>query len=334
MTTEIGALASRIDRSGWLRRYGGWVTVLAVGIGYAYWPTIVWMVRTWSDHPDYSHGFLVLPLATMIAWHRRSSLPSTAPGWSIGGMTLIVAAVAMRITGRLVYADFLDAWSLVVLVAGILWFAAGPAVARWAAPAVGFLVFASPMPYQIESTASVQLRALATTLSTAGLRIVGQPAVAEGNVIWIGSESLDIEPACSGLRIFIGLIAITYFVAAVSSRGWLDRIVLAAAVVPLALWVNAGRIVAIGCAYRLTDDVSIRHTVHDWLGWIMIPTAMAAVFAVQRYFATVCVRDHRPRRTKKFSPRLDKAVRSAPAASLDPTSAPVPPPPQSIRPAA
>ena len=45
----------------WLNRVTlGW---LAVVFAWAYWPTVCRLCVIWSDHADYSHGFLVVPLA-------------------------------------------------------------------------------------------------------------------------------------------------------------------------------------------------------------------------------------------------------------------------------
>src|SRR5438477_38409 len=35
---------------------------------WAYWPTIADLVSTWNREPDYSHGYLVAPLAVGFLW--------------------------------------------------------------------------------------------------------------------------------------------------------------------------------------------------------------------------------------------------------------------------
>src|SRR5688572_20147906 len=49
--------------------------LLLVSLGWAYWPTLSDMVRQWSTQPDYSHGFLVVPLSLAFLWSRRSQFP-------------------------------------------------------------------------------------------------------------------------------------------------------------------------------------------------------------------------------------------------------------------
>src|SRR6059058_2643969 len=43
---------------------GIWLTIAV----WAYWPLILELVATWQREPDYSHGFLVVPLALGFLW--------------------------------------------------------------------------------------------------------------------------------------------------------------------------------------------------------------------------------------------------------------------------
>src|ERR1044071_8913307 len=45
--------------------------VLLAG-AWAYLPTLIEIVKAWIREPDYSHGFLVLPVAIFFLWVRRS----------------------------------------------------------------------------------------------------------------------------------------------------------------------------------------------------------------------------------------------------------------------
>lgn len=251
---------------------------------YAYWPTLMWMVDAWRNQPDYSHGFLVVPLALLILYHRSDSFPGVTYGPRYMGLSLVILAIAMRFAGRMVYADFLDAWSLIPLLAGIVWFLWGMPALKWALPAIGFIFFMIPMPYQAETLLSWRLQGFATQLSTAMLRVLGQPAVSEGHVVWVGSERLLIEQACSGLRIFVGVGALAYFWAAVSNRSWIDRLVILASAIPLAIFANSIRITVTGLLYGWFKDADARNQIHDLTGFAMIPLAFGMLWLVKYYW--------------------------------------------------
>ncbi|HEV8003858.1 MAG TPA: archaeosortase/exosortase family protein, partial [Planctomycetaceae bacterium] len=57
-----------------------WLTIGIVLSGvlvWSYWSTLGELVRTWNSSPDYSHGFLVAPLAAWFLWRRRATFPSS-----------------------------------------------------------------------------------------------------------------------------------------------------------------------------------------------------------------------------------------------------------------
>lgn len=242
------------------------------------------MEDTWRNEPDYSHGYIVPVLAAMIAWHRFDSFPGFRPSCSIGGLSLLAVAVGMRFLSRLFYMDFLDGWSILPWVAGCVWVLAGPAAMRWATPAILFLFFLVPLPYQAESLLSWKLQGVATGLSTVLLRALGLPAVSEGHVIWIGDQKLLVEQACSGMRIFVGIGALAFFWAATVKRSWLDQLVLLVGFIPLAILVNSLRITSVGLLYQVFDEPSSRGTIHDLTGYLMIPLGFLLIWAFKIFW--------------------------------------------------
>ncbi len=251
---------------------------------YAYWPTLVWIEDAWRNEPDYSHGYLVPFLTILLCWHRSDTFPGVRQQPSWAGLGLIGFAIFMRVVSRLVYADFMDGWSMLPMLAGVVWFFMGPQAMKWSLPAIAFLFLMIPMPYQAESMLSWKLQGIATDVSTVFLRILGQPAVAEGHVIWINEQRLLVEQACSGLRIFIGVAALAFFWAAMVKRSWIDRLVLMALVLPLAIFVNATRITVVGLLYQAFQDEKAQDKIHDISGYLMIPLAFGLLWLVKSYW--------------------------------------------------
>src|SRR4029434_1076694 len=90
----------------------------------------------------------------------------------------------------------------------------------WCLPSIGFLWFMVPLPFGWETMASLPLQKIATKLSCYALQLLGQPAFAEGNVILLGEHQLEVAQACSGLRLFISVLAVAYGYVAPLRRGW------------------------------------------------------------------------------------------------------------------
>ena len=149
-----------------------------------------------------------LPLAAWFLWRRRATFPWSllAPSWA--GLSLIaLAAVARMVAARFYFPEF-DGCSLPLWLAGACWLFGGWALLRWAAPSLGFLLFLVPLPATIETLLSQPLQATATTMSTWTLQCLGQPAIAEGTTILLNDNVLEVERACSGLRMFYGILAL------------------------------------------------------------------------------------------------------------------------------
>ena len=263
------------------------IAVLTAAIIYALWPTLAWAEMAWRLEPDYSHGYLILPLACILLWIRRDSFPGLRERCEPAGLLLVALSIAMRVAGRLLYMDFLDGYSLIPLIAGLVWFLCGLPALKWSAPAIGFLFLLVPLPYRFETGLSWELQGVSTSLSTGFLRVLGLPAISEGHTIWVGENRLMVAEACSGMRIFVGMIALAAFWAATVKRCWLDRFILLGAAIPLALLVNAIRITATGVLYGWFSSETMRQIIHDWSGFLMIPLAAALLWGLKTYWESL-----------------------------------------------
>lgn len=260
------------------------IAMLAATIIYALWPTLAWAEMAWRLEPDYSHGYLILPLACILLWLRRETFPGLRERCEPVGLLLVLVSIAMRIAGRFLYMDFLDGYSLVPLIAGLVWFLCGFPALKWSAPAIVFLLLLVPLPYRFETGLSWELQGVATGLSTGFLRVLGLPAISEGHTIWLGENRLMVAEACSGMRIFVGMLALATFWAATVKRCWLDRFILLGAAIPLALLVNAMRITATGVLYEWFSSANARQVIHDWSGFLMIPLAAGLLWCLKAYW--------------------------------------------------
>lgn len=259
----------------------------------AIFPVFVWsyantwnsLYETWDREPDYSHGILVAPLALFFLWLRRERCPWQRISPSLWGLPILGLSLLLRWAAARFYLDTVDAWSMIIWLAGWICFVGGPQLVRWAVPSLSFLLFMVPLPYRLESVLSVPLQTIATKLSSFLLQVLGQPAFAEGTTILLGDQPLHVEQACSGLRIFVGILALASATLILWQREWWERIILVLTVVPIALLANATRIVMTGLLYRHVSSEAARHFSHDVAGWIMIPLAATMFLAILWYLS-------------------------------------------------
>ena len=77
-----------------------WLLIIVPCV-WLYAPVVAKLVHDWIHDENYSHGFLIVPLAMFFAWERRHRLASTpnAPSWA--GLLVVIAALALVIVGTL-----------------------------------------------------------------------------------------------------------------------------------------------------------------------------------------------------------------------------------------
>ena len=253
--------------------------VLIVVFAWSYWPVINDLVVQWTRVADYSHGFLVVPLAIGFLWYSRDSFPGLSPRISWMGAALILLAGVMRIAGSYYFLAALQAWSIPVWIAGCTWLLFGSSVLKWAAPAIGFLVFMVPLPFTVENMLSLPLQAISTQVSLFIFQFMQQPAIAEGTTILLGDQPLEVARACSGLRIFFGIAALAYGFIIFFERPFWTKMSLVLAIIPIAILANSFRIVMTGLLYQFDLGDVAKQFSHDFAGIVMIPVA-ALLFAI------------------------------------------------------
>jgi exosortase len=174
---------------------------LAASCLWAYWPALVGMVDRWTHDPQYSHGYLVPVFALFLLWHRRAGHDFESFRPSPWGLTLVVLGISLRLAGTFFYFGWLEALSLLPCLFGICLLLGGRAALHWAWPALAFLVFMLPLPFQVEKALAHPLQRVATLASTFLLEVLGYRATSEGNVIWVNDETrIGVVEACGGLN--------------------------------------------------------------------------------------------------------------------------------------
>jgi exosortase len=275
--------------------YNWWVLlpvglVLAAAFVWAYWPTLANLVIAWNREPDYSHGYLVAPLAIFFLWARRDGFPGMSAGLSWLGLGAVVLCVGIRAFGARFYLEAIDGWSILLWIGGVVWLFGGWRMAWWCAPSIAFLWFMVPLPFRIEKGLSLPLQGIATKLSCWILQALGQPALAEKHIILLGSNRLEIEQACSGLRIFMGIFTLAFVYVILVRRSWWEKAILLASAVPIALLANASRIVATGLLYQYVSGEAAKAFSHDAAGWVMVVFA-AGLFGLVLWYLRSLVRE-------------------------------------------
>jgi exosortase len=256
-----------------------WPLLLASALVWACWPTLRSLHGVWAADPRYSHGFLVPLFSAYLLWTRRRRVLESGSGPTPGGLGLLGLGAAMNVVGAAANQDWIEAASLVPSLAGLLVMARGWGALRPAFAPIAFLVFMIPLPYRVELGLGGPLQELATRSSAVILQLLGLPALQEGNTITLGHAKIGVVEACNGLSMLTFFFAISVGLTMVTRHTWLERAMIVAGSIPIALIANVARIT--GTAL-LVDGVG--HGVagvdfHDLAGYLMMPLALCLLHA-------------------------------------------------------
>jgi exosortase len=253
-------------------------TLLAGALLWAYWPTLLTLAERWTHNAQYSHGFVVPLFSLLVLWLRRGSFPTgpLRPTW--WAVPVLLLAAGLRLGAVLLFFGWLDGFSLLLSLAGLVLLLGGWPALRWSWPGLALLVFMLPLPWQIDIILAGPLRRLATVASTFTLQTLGLPALAEGNVIVLEDVKIGVVEACSGLGMLMTFFALSTAVALVVQRPLLDRAVIFLSAIPVGLLMNVARITVTALLYHWADADVARVIFHDVAGWVMMPLALAVLW--------------------------------------------------------
>jgi exosortase len=254
---------------------------LTAGFILVYWQVLVRLVDAWTNDGNYSHGFLIIPLAAYLAWERRARLLETPaiPSWF--GMVVFAGGIMLLLAGLLGSELFVSRVSIVVSLTGVVLFLFGWAHLRILTFPMALLFLMIPLPAIIFNQIAFPLQLLASQVGETAIAASNIPVLREGNVLILANTSLEVAEACSGIRSLVSLITLGivygYFV---DSRMWV-RLVIVASAIPVAIFSNGARVAGTGMAAHWIGPQAAEGFLHEFSGWVVFIVAFLLIPAIR-----------------------------------------------------
>lgn len=253
---------------------------LVVALAWAYWLVIPGLVAQWWDQPEYSHGFLVPPVAGYLVWSKRHELGATTVQPGYWGLALMAFALLVYVTGNVGADLFLQRLSLVLMIAGAALYVTGWPMLRTVLFPLAFLLLMIPLPGIVFNSIAFPLQLLAAQVSSVFMESCGVPVFREGNVLHLASTSLDVEEACSGIRSLLSLTTLGVLYCYLAYSTWTPRVLVMLAIVPIAIAANVFRVSMTGLlAHYMSVDTALG-VFHVAGGWSVFLVAAALLLGV------------------------------------------------------
>jgi exosortase len=246
------------------------ILVLAAIFLILYLPVLVDLVGDWNEDPNYSHGFLIIPISAFLIWKRREALSQIQLATNNWGLLVTVGSLLLFIVGVAGAEFFTTRVSMVGVLAGVTLYLAGWRFLREIWFAYFFLLFMIPVPYIIYYSATFPLQLAGSKIAGIVIGILGIPHLRQGNIIHLPGEfSLEVAEACSGLRSLVTLMALAALLAYWTQKTKPRAILLFLSAIPIAIAANIFRITvtAVG-AYGISRKIA-EEFIHELSGTIV-----------------------------------------------------------------
>jgi exosortase len=261
-----------------------WIGAALIALGFAtlYWRVLAKLVSDWYHDDNYSHGFLIVPLALYFVWERRERLRniSVAPSWL--GLVVVLGSVGVLIAGILGSELFLTRISILGTLVGVTLFLGGWGYLRALVFPLAFLLLMIPIPAIIFNQIAFPLQLLASQFGESAMGLANVPVLREGNVLILANTTLEVAEACSGIRSLVSLLTLAIVLGYFSDpRGWV-RTLVALSSVPVAIVTNGFRVAGTGIAAHRFGAAAAEGFFHEFSGWLVFLSAFVLMLAVQR----------------------------------------------------
>jgi exosortase len=272
-----------------MKRTAAATAILLTALIFAYGPVMAGLAKQWRDDENFSHGFVVVPVAAFLAWRRRRSLQCAPTERSVFAAGLLGISILVYIAGRLGAELFLTRVSLIGVLAGAIGFIWGRAHLRILAFPMAFLLFAVPLPAIVFNRLTLPLQLVASSAGESIIRMFGVPVLRDGNVLQLPSRALEVVEACSGMRSIVSLLMVATLIGYVFEPRMSGRALIALAAVPIAIVTNALRVAGTGLASEWISPTAAEGFFHTFSGVVLFAIALVGLSSVQRLIGRLLV---------------------------------------------
>jgi exosortase len=246
------------------------------------------LIWRWAHDGNWSHGWLVPLFSLYFLAARRHELFKIRARTDYFGAVIVAGSLTVY---------FLSVWrfrmhypqdlSLLGVIFGLALLFSGREAMRILWFPIAFLFFAIPLPQQHFVKLTLPLRIMASKAAAALMPIFKPGLYTDAQAVVIdyvapGSKpgTLDVEEACSGLRLMMSFMALGVAIAYLRERPRWHRLVMVISCIPIAVICNTVRVTITGLLQVNGYGHLARGTAHQFLGISMLVLAFALFYSL------------------------------------------------------
>jgi exosortase D (VPLPA-CTERM-specific) len=224
---------------------------------------------------EYSHGVLIPLITGWLLWTRRAQFAAIPFKGSWAGVGLVLVGLLIYFLGSLAAITTVDAYALVVVIAGCVLAVMGWQAFKLALVPIALLLLMNPLPSFFYFNLSAYLQLISSQIGVGIIRLLGISVYLEGNVIDLGAYKLEVAEACSGLRYLFPLMSVGAIMAyLINGKAWL-RWLIFLSTIPMTILMNSFRIGVIGVLVDRFGTEQATGFIHFFEGWVIFMLCLA-----------------------------------------------------------
>ena len=251
-----------------------------------YFSTFVDLYQSRWENIDYTHAYIVLPVALFLAWLRRAEVKAVlgiavSAADTARGLALIVLAALMFLLGTRMGFLTITTLSLVPMIFGIIFYRYNGRLARVLMFPILYLLLLVPPPLGILDAITLPMRHI-TSAAAAAILGTFLPVHREGMMIYIQDTQIFVGAPCSGFRSLVTMFALALVYVHVIRMEGARRLVLLASVVPLAMFGNMVRVVVLSLITCFFGKEAGEGFFHNFSGFVIFTIMMSGLLLVAK----------------------------------------------------
>jgi exosortase len=259
------------------------LALIALSLFFAgYAPIFKTLGSVWMDSDEYAHAFLVLPIIGYMVWSRRDPLANGQVRYAFLGLVLVAVSTPLFMFALVSNVRTVIALAMLMTVVGVTIYLGGVGAFKELFIPILLLAMLIPVPEQLYIKLTFPLQLKVSEISEMFIRMIGVPIFREGNVMTIPTKSFEVVEACSGLRSMITLLTLSVIMGYFILRRPVSKMVLVAASVPTAIFVNIIRVVTMILLFHYFKWDLTEGTLHTVTGLAIFMIALVTLFLLQR----------------------------------------------------
>ncbi len=247
---------------------------LLPSFGFVKVSTVQWLWEAWNDENKFhEHGWIVVLVMGWFLYKAWKPMQSEPVEGSLNGLWWLALGIFLWVGGFRAIQARAAVLALPCLVLGGVHYVCGWKVARHLMFPLSLTVFMIPVPGIEQMTNSLAM--VSTKLAHKFGLVIGIETIQSGTKIQAVDAAwgeFQVDDGCSGIRSLVALMLISYAYAMVVHRKWMERFIIFAAALPIAIVANGVRITSILIVANI-DPKFAAETWHNYSGFFSFGAA-------------------------------------------------------------